>query len=808
MTDPRTRVVGRAVRCAVASGAAAAVLALLLPHTRAASGDAFVDTVDFEVGPNASVDGTLRPAEERESFPLLVPRGSVVRVTAKPLGEGARVLALDLLGPDAASVATGAPRGAATRIGPLTTAAGGVHVVRLCGDGESDGDYRLKVKAKAPRRWAGGSETDLGPGEEATFAFGAAAGSVARIVAAASKKSALLPVVTAVSTPTGGDIVPAAPAGGATRHVVRDVACATTGEYTVHLRNDGAAGAWSVTVTLAPPTAPKVSSDLRDAALAGEFSGTQPVFARSVGAEGGVVQPLEGGTGLEGVTIQVPAGAVSDPVVVSIAGGEEFFVDDVQHAGGATFEFGPSGLSFEEAVTVTVPIDTQAFDDPGSEATSVGIQDGATGEVTIVPASVDVDAGTLTFQTSHFSRFQPLSSRPRPFAGTFVELELSGSLESGFTDEIALGLHVVHGDKGPRTGNTVTRDVERTRLRVTPRSGGGSLIEGVVDRRAQSGVVSADTELTLDLGNVQTVFERGRGGDVLVRRIVQPGQLGTAVLLRRAKGTPTRSVLRGTWHALVVEFGAAHAGASGATVRSVTGQTFELDVDPLGRATPSDVVRTVTRWPGAAGRPVTKTDRRPVPRGSLLPAGDDVALTLAVGLDAGLDEVVLAPVVRGDALVGVARAFSGVADDLDSATLRLVVLVRAGSGGDAALLRGRSLVRGFGVDVHEDAGSVAAIPTRVDVSLLDADVLHDGAGGLAVSGLRAVLSHDGAGEPLPGTFTLDGTGTYRVARDLVYAESRPLAVGALLRRRGLYVAAAFDDGRFTLGFGVPTRNQD
>ncbi len=763
-----------------------------------------IDTVNVEVSGRDTVSGSIRPAEERESYLIDLPRGATLKATAKPTSDEAPIPILDVLDPDLA-VITRSPAAKRVKVGAIVAAMSGPYRVRICGDGERDGDFQLKIRAKMPKSWSAAATTDLAPEAEDGSSFGAGAGAVARFTLSATGKSDFTPQILVVTGPDEFTFAIAVPLKQSSRHVVKDVVLPASGEYAVRFKNAGAgAGRWKLKITLKTPKARKSSLDLTDDALAGQFAGEQAVFARTIDALGGDVSPPPSHELLGGISIDVPPGAITAPTLILISESEPFFVDDDLTEGGATFEFGPDGLSFAEDAIVTLPFDTQAYDDPNTEV-SVALRDAETGEVQVVTGVVDVDAGTITFPTSHFSRFQPASPRPRPLVGGFVELELAGSLDPAFATSVVFGLNAVRGAAGRRSGNAVSRDIDRYAVTFVPDAIRGGRISGSREQRMQSGTVSAGRTLDLDFGAQQVSFERGRSPDVFIRREVRDGLAGVSLLLRRVKGRPSRSALAGEWHAIVLEVSAVR-GSNGKIAIASVGQTFTLSVARSGKASARQAERSVTAVPFPGGTPTTQRDTRRPLKGSLRPLGAMARLEMEVGQRTVIDTIDLHPVVRGDALVGVTGAVLGDPSDPTLIMTRLVILTRKGEDGSVADLPGRSRFAGFDLGLVAGDIDIPAAGARFDV--LGLDVEHDGAGALRARGNGITLSRGISGGPQLNARSLDFTSTYDIAKDLGYREDAPFDRGVILARRGLYISTHFADDRVAIGFGVPSRPLD
>jgi len=283
------------------------LLALLAVAAVAAPVDDVIDTVNVQVGARDTVDATIRPAEERETYLIDLPRGATIKASAKRTSSVGPVPVIDVLDPDL-DVISASPAAKPTKAPKVVTAQSGPHRVRVSGDGALDGDYLLKVRAGMPRSWSAASDTDLGAGEEHSFVFGAGAGAVATITLDRVGKSGFASQLVEITGPGGFVFVASPPASPSGRHRVKRVLLGGVGDYSVRFRNAGSgAGRWKLKISLKTPRASKTRIDLTDEVLAGEFAGEQAVFARSIDAAGGVVQPPPGQDALSGVSIDVPA---------------------------------------------------------------------------------------------------------------------------------------------------------------------------------------------------------------------------------------------------------------------------------------------------------------------------------------------------------------------------------------------------------------------------------------------------------------------------------------------------------------------
>ena len=125
------------------------------------------------------------------------------------------------------------------------------------------------------------------------------------------------------------------------------------------------------------------------------------------------------------MTLLIPAGSLPSATLIGITEAEQFVVGEEVNPAGQAVAFTPAGTTFDPPAQITAPYDPQAFDDPALELTQVVVEDPETGTQETIPVtSVDTGAQTVTYPTSHFSRFQPISPKPRSLRGLFTEIEL------------------------------------------------------------------------------------------------------------------------------------------------------------------------------------------------------------------------------------------------------------------------------------------------------------------------------------------------------------------------------------------------
>ncbi len=762
---------------------------LLLPATAWAQ-----DTVTLEIGSGDRVAATLRPATEVERFLIDVPAGAVVTVTAK--AKGGPVPQLTVFTPDGAELLRGTARGNKSRL-RTTVASSGIHVVRVEGDGVTDGDYTLKTKVKPIARIRVDSATDLAADTAVDIPFAAPAGALLNLTVGPIRGSGLVAADLVLVGPDGAIDVTAEPTKSGKLRVSGKL-LSTTGDYVLRFRNDGAGGAWKARIRIVAGDAVRRRIDVTDAALKGAFGGTQAVFgARATPDSETVVVPAAGALNLSAMQVTVPVGAVTAPAVVSIVEVEPFFVDDATFSAGEAIRLEPAGTQFTADVQVTLPFLAQSFDDPLTDLIVVR-RDEETGEIEELPGpfAVDVDAGTVTFPTSEFSSFQTVSRQDRPVKGTFLEVVIRPRLlDDG--GELTLATNLVHGDFGERTVNPA----DRTRVAHTLTWSAGAGVGLFTDEGSEIGTfaITSDDEIELATPSSSRTYRRGRTANALVAGGTEAGAPRLGVLLRRTQGTPTRGALAGEWHVFVLEGNAIERGAGAVTTRLLV-QRVTLSVAADGTTRARGVVRqiVVRDLPDAEWRILR--DRATPRDGTLLPAaatGDaafGAVLDMELGLARFLTRVELFPALSGDVLIGTASAEEGAA-----AAVRLVILVRLSSNAANSVLAGSSLLAATGFRIGGLSGAeLADAATSLDVSVRRSTKGAVTAEGTIIRQNRG-MSPTGLPAFFEGTWKLDPTGALR--------ESQPLRNGALTPRGEFYVDTDVRDGRIEIGFGLPSADR-
>ena len=763
------------------------------------------DDVDLQVRGNELIDGTLRPAAERETFIVDAPLGATITASVKLVGVGGPVPGIDLLDGGSVLITQATASATGAKLNKHAVTKSDLLRLRVAGDGALDGDYQFKVKMTTRRAWGERAAAPLAAGATAQSKFAAGAGATADVALAPDKGSAFGARIVSIDGPSGFHLDVDDSGVYGTRHRIARVPLGAAGDYTVQLRNDGAAaGAWVIGVKLAVQKVSKTTVNIADSALTGAFGDDATVFGRIVNPAGALIDPPDTGGPLDGASVSVPPGAMATPTVIAIQSSQTFFVDDTNHAAGIAISLTPSGTRFATPVTVTVPFDPQSFDDPLNEL-SIYIENTETGELEAVPRSllvIDTVGNTVSFPTSHFSRFQGTSPRPRAVKGTFVQLEIGGTAIGGFGGNIVFGLTRVNALKGARTGNGFSRDLDRRGMVFGPTELGYFNSKGATDFGTLD--VESDQVVTMQSTNDGPIrLVRGRAADVLIQ---PPGALGqgpsASVLLRIAKGAATPANLAGDWNAEIFEFVGSH-DAGGAVVLETTGQNLRMRFGLDGSVVASNVATHVVSA-GATGTWQVREDFTPPAPGVLTIAQGRLSLSMQLGNSKLITEMPLVPVLSGDALVGVADAFTGSEKTSDAVALRMIVLVRVPVIAGPLALAGTSLFSSFGLVPIDRAGASQDLRFTAE----DVFAQRDGVRALTVRGQRLTQGHDANGDPVSASVPVDDVGTYTVGRDGVYREFSPPGLGAVAPRSGFYVTTRFVGPLLSIGFGVvaPPKN--
>jgi hypothetical protein len=785
------------------------------------------EQVDLQIRPKERVLGTIYPKDDVETFLVEAPRSARITARAWRTGRLKSTPTLALMN-GTAVVQPGVPDSTGAGLKSFSVDASAAYGLRVQSDGAFDGDYQFKVSIAPKKTWSQKAGASVDAGAEATFDFAAPSGAAIDVALTPAKGSSFVPLITEIDGPDG--FVLPVDATGATpvRHRIRGVVLDTGGDYTVRFVNASAdaAGAYAIVVHVVPPRLAKSDPiDIRDESLVNSrFDADSRVYGRVVDSSGGrLVDSGDTTSELAGMSITVPADAVPSPQIFAFESS-----DDISGSSGAdpqpagpSVKLLPEHTTFDKTLTVTIPYDPESFDDPTNEV-RVNTEDPVTHEPVPVagPFVVDRFAHTVSYPSSHFSRFQAASTLPRPVKGSFVELDLSGSVSAAggvAGGSATLSLSLVDALKGRISGNGFHRTLPRRSIVWDQSSAGWS----EVAPPAGNGVITVadDENVTLsDAVDGAVQYTRGRNPDVLIHRpAAGAANAAVSVLLRRTKGAPTVSNVAGDWNAFVLEASAQFftgADAYKGLNLSMGGQVAQLTFGLDGSATARTSVRFGAIADDAAdhdgsGRWLfSNVGGRGLPKPGTLafPADGSNVVQLTMQLGTRILQattVTLFPVLRGEMLVGVAdnSAATGNVGPLE----RLVVLVRARQDASSRhLLVGDSAFAAFGLVAADFAGP----PASQDVSFVANDFVatHDVASTATYAGRRDVFARDALGAPSTNSDpTFSVSGPYSVAADGSYVMKALQLTGAVTVRPNVFVTTRFVKGALTVGFGVLKR---
>lgn len=762
------------------------------------------DTVDLQIQARDRVQGTLRPVAERESFLIPMIEGDQVTATLKRLGRDGPVPRLELLNGDLASVTEPTLTSRGAKLRKFEVPGADDFRLRVSGDGVLDGDYDLSVKVKSKKRWVGTADEELAPQGTTTFDFSAPVGAEVTITFQRKGGGDFVPHVTSVTGPGGFDRD--YQTDGGRKHVVGPITIDTAGRYTAELRNDGTEpGLWKVVCKVKHRKLIRRTIDLRDEALTGEFDDEQPVFGRLVGSEGGLVDPPDDGSSIDGAILDVPAGALDVPTILTVAEANEFFVDDDTFASGLSVSLGPSGTIFNTPINVTLPFDAQGFDDPLDEL-QIFVTNQETEELELIPGPYTFGDDSVTFPVSHFSGFQPTSTRPRPFRGEYVELEVATVHQTGFGVSVRFALNELSGQTGPRTGNVFGRTVDRRDFAFGSPAAGQ--FQGGLTRTQEAtngtATLGGQDQVRLEDATIgaRTLF-RGRSRQFLNAPGIGPDEAGVLLALRRTNGRPTAKTLFGEWRFVVWEF-ATERLPDGSGRITETGQTGLLDFKPNGDVRAKETTTVAKTAPYPRGAWQTQSDKARPPVGRFEIDGRDVQFTMSLGSAPELTDVKLIPTAKGAVMVGVAGVVQGPSNNTNRFASRMVLLMRTDPGVPPTKLAG-ARYRFFGLThEHVSAATVSALPTRIVTEQQSLDLVHDGEI-VRILGQRRRLVPNPTGRVDEVVTPEDRRVPYRFDKRGAYRQAQAPSPGILVRGGALLVLPSFGPDGISLGFGLRAR---
>lgn len=373
--------------------------------------------------------GSLLPSTEVETYLVEVAAGSKLQVTLKgrrSRGAAAATVGLRVLGAGDAELGRIV---AAVKGGKVTVTPAESDVLRIVVEGASAGDYQLAVKWTPPRKTVLHGNLSAGPAElVAAFDRGA----FATIVVKADAGSPARPRVNRIELEAETIASYTPPANvNATSHKVKSPRLPSVGKYVIAI-DDAAAAApadapFTATIALRIPPARHRTIDLTSRTLGDGALGSGSAQGTVIGPEGGVAA-FGLGLGLDGASITVPPGALPYPVAL-VVGSASPITTPGSSLGpvGPTVSFSPEGLTFDEPVLVTIPLDPALV---GADPSVVQVfVRNAQGQVSLVPPpyTINASAGTMSFPVSHFSAY-----------GAFVQPSPGKDLTGDGIDDLVL----------------------------------------------------------------------------------------------------------------------------------------------------------------------------------------------------------------------------------------------------------------------------------------------------------------------------------------------------------------------------------
>lgn len=382
--------------------------------------------VDAQIGSGDKVLGSLVPATEVESYTVMCPPGSKLKVKATGL-KGGPVVTFRVLHPNLGEVAQDliVPKGSGAQLGKYVTPDAEPLVIEVrSADGIATGDYKLSAKWTPPRKLV--IDEVLG-GDETAYDFFANAGARVKAKLIAAGGSTAVPRLLRLEGP--GGFVRNFAAGKRAKVGSEKITLPSTGGYTFFFDDSsGLGGGVGGSVTVQPPPPSKVPLDLTSLVIDPDASGSERAVARVIGTGGGgfTVPPVDdpGPFDIAGAAVEFPPGALPGALAIVIATAPTLEPPEEGMSGvGPTVFFAPEGVDFGADATVTLPFDAALFD--GDFASLRVFTRDADGNVTEVDPDTyvfDEEEGTISFPTSHFSSFRVFGAPPGPLDGQDVLL--------------------------------------------------------------------------------------------------------------------------------------------------------------------------------------------------------------------------------------------------------------------------------------------------------------------------------------------------------------------------------------------------
>lgn len=557
--------------CAVLGGVVIA-LAGLAPAARA--------EIDVEVPPLVAAKSTLS-AGEIEDFRFHAEVGAVLTVTVAAAKRTQLTLALEL--DDSSDQVVTVPPEAVTDLGRkviwrnFVIPATDDYRLRVSGTGS--GTYSLALSVKPQKKWTTTlSFADAGPLD---VFFSAPQGSTVVVTATRAKGSAAAPALASVTGPnaysmdlsTAGKKTP-------TSHTAPLGALPVGGDFTLSVGNDGAAGDIAVVVVVKPPKTKLRKFDLRNVSL-GRPGGGETLVARTVTPAGGTVLADDPASDLNGASVTIPAGAISNSLLISVGSTDvPRLGSENDQAAGPAVDLEPSGTTFSTPATVTLPYDLAqlpADATPDDIRIRIVEDDGSATEV--APDSIDTVNGIVTAKTNGFSVCVPVVQRGTPRLGVdaggdeywFAGLSANFGTNPSNNDSRDRSMRLEEGVVSFYGDYTFQVSSQKTTHQWSNGDTGQGQVDGTVTTTVSPDSLTANWAYGADGQTIEVqvqdtgvpVFMMSRDGNVLSSRPVDSSdtQAENIFAFRKPVGTPTVAAVAGTYQGVGFEFHAESQGS-------------------------------------------------------------------------------------------------------------------------------------------------------------------------------------------------------------------------------------------------------
>lgn len=535
---------------------------------------------DVETGRVVKAKSTLAPSSPTDSYRFTVPAGSTLSFALSSSKKGALQFAPALtdplgnpvtLGP---AVVTTTPKGVAVK----NFALGLSGVWRLDVTATGVGDYSLAMTAVPQSKF--GATTDVIASTTHPFAFSALPGSSLTLSAKAANGSASTPRFGLLTGAGYSTDLSSLGKTTTTSHAVSVTGVGGTGDLSVDVGNSGSGGDVAIAVVVKSPKAKPTNLDIRGARL-GHPSGGQTIFGRVVGPAGGVVEVTAATSDLSGASVSVPVGALGGPVAITVSSAAiPPIPDKTRQAAGPAVNFGPSGLKFSTAATVTLPFDFSKLPvnaTPSDIRVIVREKDGTT-SLPITPLSIDLVHNTVTLPVSGFSVCVPIVKIGTPRVGVspggdeYWQLSLTYSMNQDFTanDSRSRRYALEIGEISFFPDNTFQLSNEERSVQVDEPDDVNGGVDGVVNSASvnqnSAGTWAYDADgQSIDAtggGSASPVLRLSRDGAVMIGhgRSDTSTKAESILLVRKNTTKLTTGSLSGVWHIGAVDVDASPSG--------------------------------------------------------------------------------------------------------------------------------------------------------------------------------------------------------------------------------------------------------